>query len=151
MKAQVFCSAMLIVSAAHGSEGHADPRAIEACRASSATFVQVNECLPDAHVAFVVLDRFDDIYPPEAWPLKGKCIELNDANIAGALVCVTQALKAAAELKAAMPEGSSLDDPIFNAAMEDAHRKSLLTEIDTARKMFPERHVWGGTRYIPYR
>lgn len=142
---------LMTTSAAAASAGKADPRAVEACKAGGATFVQVSDCLPEAHVAVKMLDAFDSIYPAEAKPLKDKCLELNQDNISGAGTCVRQAVEAAVKLKATLPEGSSIDDPIFNAVSATDKQDALSKAMADAKNTFPDRMIWGGGMYHPYK
>ena len=127
-----------------------DPRAVEACQASGGTFVQINDCLPDAHVAVVGMDAFDDLYPPEAAAIKIRCSELNE-NVAAAFLCLTSAIDAAVELSAKLPAGSSLGDPIFDSVKSTDLKDALRDRTMKARELFPEKRIWGGGIYYPYK
>lgn len=126
-----------------------DKRAVEACQALGGTFVQINDCLPDAHVAVVGLDAFDELYPPEAVTIKATCAELNEA-VAAAFLCLTSAIDAAVELAAKLPEGSSLGDPVFDAVKSADLKAALRERMLKARESFPEKRIWGGGIYKPY-
>ncbi len=131
-------------------QGSVDPRAVEACQTEGGTFVQISECLPDAHVAVVMLDAFGEIYDDSAAPLAATCRELNK-TIAGAAICVVNAIKSAIELAAVLPEGSELNDPIFEAVRSTEHFEQLESVMADARKVFPDKMYWGGGTYFPYR
>jgi hypothetical protein len=129
----------------------ADPRALDACRATSETFVQIEECLPEAHVGFKVIDKFKEIYPAEALPLAAKCGELNDRPAAVA-ACITNAIEAALSLSASLPAGSSLNDPVFDSVNSPELLDQLQAAIEEARSEFPNRRAWGGAGlYYTYR
>lgn len=138
------------IECAYAQKNQADPRALEACKAKSGNFVEIADCLPDAHVAVKMLDAFAKLYPPAAAPLKDRCIELNKSDMAGAATCVSEAVRSAIKLKASIPEGSSLDDPVFNAVSDEKLEALLLDAGAKARQVFPE-HRWGITTYMPYR
>lgn len=135
---------------ATAQDASVDPRAIEACQASGGTFVQINDCLPDAHVAVIGMDAFGEIYPPEAETIKVRCSELNE-TIAGAFLCVTSAIDAAVELSAKLPAGSSLGDPVFDAVKSADLKSALRDRTMKARELFPEKRIWGGGIYYPYK
>lgn len=139
------------IGCAYAQKTQADPRALEACKAQSGNFVDIADCLPDAHVAVKMLDAFEKLYPPAAAPLKDRCVELNTGNISGAATCVSEAIRSAIGLKASMPEGSSLDDPIFNAVSDEKLETSLLDAEAKAKEDFPDKRIWGGTTYKRYR
>lgn len=139
------------VGCAYAQKNQADPRALEACKAQSGNFVDIADCLPDAHVAVKTLDAFEKLYPPAAAALKDRCIELNKPNISGAATCVSEAIRSAIGLKASMPEGASLDDPIFDAVSDEKLQTSLLDAIAEAQGAFPEQRMWGGNMYMRYR
>lgn len=130
--------------------GKVDPRAVEDCKKHSETFVQISDCVSDADVAFKTLDAFEAIYPAEAAQLKARCIELNTSGITGAATCVVEAISSAVSLAEALPPGTSLDDPIFNAVSDAKHEEKLKKVIETAREAFGRR-LWGGNAYQPYR
>lgn len=149
---RIFIASLLLTTAsAHAQNAATDPRALQACKAKSATFVQVADCLPEAHVGFKTLDAFETIYPPSALPLKAKCLELNPDDVGGASTCVTAAIQSAIKLSAAMPKGSTLDDPIFDAVADKALDAKLDKKIDAARADFPDQPIWGGNMYHPYK
>lgn len=127
----------------------ADPRALTECQQAGGTFVQINDCLPNAHVAFKTLDAFEAIYPSEAAPLMARCLELNERTTS-ASTCITTAIQSAIQLGNALPDGASLDDPVFNSISDEALLSELTAAIAEARQMFPERRVWGGGTYRPY-
>lgn len=135
---------------AASQETGVDPRAVEACQQEGGTFVQINECLPNAHVAIVALDAFDEIYPAEAAPIKTKCHELND-RVAGAFTCVRSAIQSAIDLAKLLPAGTTLDDPIFASVSSPDDLAALTSHIDEAKKVFPDKMYWGGEVYYPYR
>jgi hypothetical protein len=123
---------------------------LEACQSESQNFVEISECLPAAHVAIVVLDTFEVISPADAFPLKTRCQELN-TRVEAAASCVLDAVEAAISLKASLPPGASLDDPIFNATSNE----HLLAELTVAKKeaeeTFPAKTVWASGMFYPYR
>lgn len=141
------CALLSGIPSAADESTKADPRAVEACQRESETFVQVAECLPEAHVSVVALDAFSEIYPPEADNLKSRCVELND-TITGARACVTEAIKAAIGLKEV---GASLDDPLFIAVSSPDDWSALQSAIESAKSAFPDRGFWGMTSYMPFR
>lgn len=145
----VYACAALVASPALPSE--ADPRALEQCKATSPTFVQIAECLPDADVSFKTLDAFASIYPPAAAPLKDKCLELNKDDATGAATCVTAAIKSAIDLRQSLPSGSNIEDPVFNAVSDQSRSQKLDSVIKEARKVYPDKSLWGGNLYQPYR
>jgi hypothetical protein len=147
-------SALIIVVALASpisAQTKADPRAVDACKARSPTFVQVADCLPAAHVAIKTLDAFDSIYPATAQPLKAKCVERNPGNISGAWICVTEAVDKAVSLKQSLPAGASLDDPIFAAVANEDLAKKLQEAEKKAKSDFPKQTIWGGSMYFPYK
>lgn len=147
MAAQVILSGPSLGTSAQ--EG-ADPRAFEACQVAGATFVQIEACLPNAHVSFQVLDAFEQIYPTAALPIKSKCIDLN-TTILGASICLLGAIDAAISLSATMPAGASLPDPVFNSVKDADLRERLKATEQEARKLFPKQRSWGGGLYTSYR
>lgn len=149
----------LVLAIAIGSVGTApqavgrdsvDPRAVEACQSEGGTFVQISECLPDAHVAVVMLDAFDEVYGGAAAPLPARCRELNK-TMSGTAICVVNAIQSALELASVLPEGSELNDPIFEAVRSTAHFEQLESVMADARKVFPDKVYWGGGTYFPFR
>jgi hypothetical protein len=155
MRCFVILAAILAIciapaTAQSNAPARADPRAVESCKASSSTFVQLESCLPDAHVAFRTLDAFSEIYPPDAATLKTRCIELND-DVVGALACVTTAIEAAIRLKQSLPDGSALDDAVFHAVAEPALLVRLEQVEKEAKAAFPEKRMWGGGMYRQYK
>lgn len=133
------------------ANAEADARAVEVCKAGGKAFTEVAACLPDTDVAYRTLDAFSAIYPREAQPLKDRCIELNSENIAGAATCVNQAIKAALDLKVALPKGQTLDDSIFVSISDPELKTKLDAEIKKAQKLYPEKRIWGGNTYRPYK
>lgn len=131
--------------------GEADPRAIAACKSQSKTFVQLSECLPNAHVGIKLLDAFDRVYTSDAAHLKNTCIELNNDDASASATCVINAIEAALRLQAALPQGSTLDDPVFAAVADTGKFEKLKSERDIARQVFPDQRVWGGGTYHPYK
>ncbi|MHA4731175.1 hypothetical protein [Ensifer adhaerens] len=147
--------AILIVLAnvglAQAADEKADPRAVDYCKATTGTFVGVAECLPDAHVAVKTLDAFEKLYPAAAQTLREKCAERNKGNTVGTSVCVTEAIRAALDLKKALPTGSKLDDPVFEAVSDTALSEKLDQAREAAKAAFPNQRMWGGSSYMPYR
>lgn len=143
--------AAAVAAYSHPAAAETDPRAVEECKVTSATFVQISECVPIAHVAFRTMDAFQAIYPQEAQPLADRCRELNSDRIVGTEACVRTAIDAAVQLQASMPAGSAIEDPIFNAVRSDELRRKLSAEIQKARSDFPDIRLWGGGSYQPYR
>lgn len=129
----------------------ADLRALESCKKTSKVFTEIAKCLPDADVAVAVLDEFDRVFDTAAIPLKTKCIELNEDDVSGASTCVLNAIKDAVSLKLAMPKGSDIGDPIFDAVSNEALLQKLRDTENAARKKYPEVRLWGGGMYMPYR
>lgn len=152
MRTTLYWLVATIVAASQPAQAaNVDPRALEACKAQSTGFVEIANCLPDADVAIKVLDAFDKIYTPQAAPLKAKCIELNKDDIAAAETCVRTAIQSAVELKASLPEGSSLDDPVFQAVANETLAAELEAARQDARNNFPDKMMWGGAIYHPYK
>lgn len=147
LAAALFLAASSIPTAAQTA---VDPRAVQACQQEGGTFVQINECLPEAHVAVVALDAFDAIYPAEAAPVKAKCLELND-RMAAAGTCIRNAIQSAIDLAKVLPTGTELDDPIFAAIASPDDQSALNERIDDAKRLFPDKMFWGGGMYHPYR
>lgn len=141
-------AAVALSAPALGQEG-TDPRALEECSGGGATFVTIADCLPEAHVAFAIMDAFDEIYPSDAAPLKTKCAEIND-NTRSASICVMNAIDAAIKLKGQLPEGATLADPVFNAANDPELLEDLTEARNRARGAFPDQRSWGGGMYMPY-
>lgn len=152
MKLNIFIISALVILPINAAKAvTADERAVEACKKSSNTFVQVADCLPRAHVAYKMIDAFDTIYPAEAAPLKDRCIELNKNDISGAGTCISVAVKKAIELKSSLPENADVGDPIFNAVSNKDGYEKLQNVINAARDDFPEVSIWGGRRYYQYK
>jgi len=152
MRSLLFLPILLITAtaAATAQTATVDPRALEACQIESSNFVDIRSCLPDAHVAVKALDAFSTIYPSEAQQIRERCLELND-QVAGAMTCTVQAVKSAVELAALLPEGSALNDAVFEGARDPDHLVKLEAVIDEARALFPEKRMWGGGIYRQYR
>jgi hypothetical protein len=154
MRKTVVAIALAITSAgvaANAADEKADPRALEYCKATSGTFVSVAECLPNAHVSIKTMDTFERLYPPAAQPLRTKCAERNEGNIIAAATCVTEAVRAAIDLKDALPTGSHLDDPVFEAVSDPELREQLNEAESAAQATFPKVRVWGGSMYREYK
>jgi hypothetical protein len=128
----------------------ADPRAVEVCKKESPTFVQVAKCLPQADVSIRTLDAFDQLYPEAAKPLKQKCLELNKDSIAAAATCVDEAVESAVKLKSSLPEGTSLDDKVFEAVSDAKLAEKFEAEQEKARDRYPG-EMFGGLMYRAYR
>ena len=55
------------------------------------------------------------------------------------------------ELKGQLPEGAAIDDPLF-AVMADPAKLEIIDAAELeARKAFPDKTIWGGSFYKPYR
>lgn len=137
-------------SAAISAE-QADKRAVESCKQTSATFVQIADCLPDAHVAFKTIDAFEEIYGSEASALKDRCIELNKKDISGAASCISNAAKKAVDLKSSLPDGTDIGDSLFDAVSSKEKFDKLQEATKAARSAFPDKSLWGGGSYYPYK
>lgn len=142
---------LMMTGAVVAQERRADPRALEACKKQSEAFTKIAQCLPEADVSFQTLDAFSKLYPPDAQPLKDRCIELNKDSIAGAAACLTSAINDAIKLNASLPENSDLDDPIFQAVRDPSLRDQLQAVIQDARNAYPHTPIWGVTVYYPYK
>lgn len=154
LKIRLIFTALLVAGAtvapSPAQEVTADPRAMSSCQEAGGTFVQINSCLPDMHVAYVGLDAFQELYPPDAQPLRIRCAELNKAAT-GAFICVENAIESAIDLAKVMPKGSSLGDPVFDALTDSNLLSALEERTDQARALFPDKMVWGGGTYFPYK
>ena len=124
--------------------------AVEACKAISSTFTEVSECLPGMDVALASLAAFSEIYPAAAQPLKDRCLELNEHQI-GADSCVRKAIESALSLSDAMPDGSALDDPLFESIKSKADFERLEAARSEAKAKFPPNSGSGFVMYQPYR
>lgn len=146
--------AILIVSLAapaHAQSEKADPRAVDFCRSKASTFVAIAECLPNAHVAFKTLDAFESTYPQSAQPLRSTCAANNEGDVVGASICVVEAIDAAINLKKTLPDGTSLNDPIFDSVLDVTLQERLLEAQEAAKATFPDVRLWGGGLYHPYK
>lgn len=153
MKSKLLTAAALALASLSSSSAfaEADQRAVEACKAGGKAFTEIATCLPDADVAIKTLDAFSEIYPAEAAPLKTRCEELNPKDISAASTCVTSAIKSAMELKAALPSGTSIGDPIFDAVSDQERSDRLKEVVQKARSAYPDKMIWGGGLYHPYK
>ncbi|TPL06689.1 hypothetical protein [Mesorhizobium sp. B2-4-11] len=149
----LFWLAGLAVSclASQAISAEADPRALESCKKTSADFTAIAKCLPNADVAVAIFDEFDRTYDPAATPLKNKCIQLNGDDISGAATCTLSAISDAISLKASLPKGATIDDPIFSAVADERKQGRLLAAEKSARAKYPDVSLWGGNFYKPYR
>lgn len=150
MRKLLAVAALALTASASSAQEAADPRAVSSCQADGATFVQIAECIPDAHVAVKTLDAFDTLYSEQAAPLKTRCLELNEEKPAPSAVCVTSAISASLDLAKTLPEGTDLGDPVFDAVNDPVTFSSLQAEAAEARKLFPDKTFWGGTLYQKY-
>lgn len=148
---RIFLFAVMLVFgvASATAQEKADPRAVVACQEEGGSFVSISECLPSAHVAFAVLDAFDRLYAGDAKLLRQGCEERNK-KISGVSICVQSAIEAAIELSSRLPEGSSLNDPVFDAVRSPALYAQLVEAADLAKEAFPDQMIWGGGTYFPY-
>ncbi|OOG61990.1 hypothetical protein B0E45_31790 [Sinorhizobium sp. A49] len=142
---------MAITGSARAAGEKADPRALDYCKATTGTFVGVADCLPNAHLAVKTLDAFEKLYPEPAQALRTKCAERNEGNIIGTAACVTEAIRAALDLKEALPTGTTLDDPVFEAVSDSALSVKLDEAKESAKAVFPNGRAWGGSSYMPYK
>jgi hypothetical protein len=143
----VLLAAGLVPAFAQGPE--VDPRAFNACQEESENFTEIPECLRFAHVAVTSLDAFEEIYGPEAQPLKARCIEINP-TVQGAYSCVIDAAYSAVEVAQNMPAGTTIDDPIFEA-VRDPEAYQRLRQVEADQKALWPNAGWGGMPYFPYR
>lgn len=158
MKILGWAAVLLTITAGHSvaqeSGGKADPRAVAACQTDGAAFTTISKCVPAAHIAFALFDAFDEIYPPEAAPLKERCIQLNDGKgmndgVIGAPICIQKAIEDALSLSSALPAGSEIADPVFLALSDQGDFEELLKRRDEARRVFPE-FTGSAVMYMPY-
>ena len=133
------------------AQGKADPRAVAECSERHESFTQVERCLPDVHVGYIVLDAIADTYGPVGEQLSARCLELNDNKTDRASVCAGNAIEAAIRLAAKLPEGTSIDDPLFDALKDPVAYAEIQPAYEAAKEVFPEKRVWGGTMYTPLR
>lgn len=127
-----------------------DPRAVAECNARGGGYVKIKDCLPDVHVGYAVVDAFHNAFGEPGYPIKDRCIELNEAMTEKSATCMQEAVRAAVELKAQIPDGAIIDDPLF-AVMADAAKLEIINAAETeARKAFPDQTYWGGGFYKPY-
>ncbi|MGV0820239.1 hypothetical protein [Martelella sp. AMO21009] len=131
------------------AEQRVDPRAFEMCAARDSSFVKINDCLPDMHVAVITLDAVGKVYGPDAEVLIKRCRELNDDEI-GASTCALEAIDDAVELQSRLPEGAVLDDELFLLLADKAKLEQVEAAAKTARGAFPDKMFWGGSMYHPY-
>lgn len=152
MRNSIIAFAFLVAasSAAHSEAAKADPRAVDACQRSEAAFTAVADCIPDMDVAFAGLDAFDSAASDGAKPLKEACLELNK-DPRGAWVCIINATKKAVELKEMLPSGSEVSDPVFRAVSERSFSDLLVNAESEAQARYPNKGLWGGTPYFPYK
>ncbi|QIE46618.1 hypothetical protein G5B38_14410 [Pseudohalocynthiibacter aestuariivivens] len=131
----------------------ADPRAIQSCAQADPSFVAIEKCLPDADVAVRMLDLIatDAFFGAGGADLAQRCIALNDEKhgLTGAWACASNAIKAAIRLGRQLPEGTTLDDPLFTALNRPTLQEPLETAEDAARDRHPDKSFWGGTMYRP--
>lgn len=133
------------------AQGHStDPRAVEECRRAASDFAKIEECLPQTHISFAVLDAFDATYPEQAIGLRSRCSELND-TVTATRICVTDGIKKAISLSGMLPPGSDLDDPIFNAIKDQALFDHLEAVREEATSLFPDLPIMSGAiMFYPY-
>lgn len=125
----------------------ADPRAVEFCVEQDSNFVEVERCLPDAHVGYATLDAVEAIYGDAGLELSTRCKVVNDQDIVGAAVCAENAIESAIKLKSRLPAGATIPDPLFARLIDDKAFEDLEAATKTARGVFPEKRLWGGTMY----
>jgi len=126
-----------------------DPRAVEECARRGAGFVEINACLPVAHVAVITLDAIAEIFGPPSNPLIVRCKELNP-EIEAAAGCVTGALDSAVQLKKRLPEEARIPDPLFDPLADEEKVGAVRRFEEDARKSFPEITLWAPARFRPY-
>jgi hypothetical protein len=147
-----FLSVIILLSgltlSAH-AQNTADPRAVAECTDRGGSFVQINECLPEAHVAYAIFDSVPRVYGDAAKPLLDRCRELNE-EIEAAAACVSSAIDQAVQLQTKLPEGTSIPDPLFSVLADPAKAEAVEAAENEAQKAFPDQMFWGGTMYQPY-
>ena len=143
----------LLASAALQAQAGADPRALESCARDGASFVAIEKCLPDEHVAVTMLDAIgrDRVFGAAGATLAGQCLALNmdRHGYAGAWACASGAVKAALRLGTHLPAGTRLDDPLFEGLDNPDAARAMDEAERAAQGMFPEKTYWGGTMYRP--
>ncbi len=149
--ALVLASGALALAAGAQETPKVDPRAVDECNGRGGGYVEIKDCLPDVHVGYAIIDAFHNTFGTHGYPVKDRCLELNDNQSDKAGLCISEALRDAVELKAQLPEGATIDDPLF-AVMADAAKLEIIdAAVIEARKAFPGKRFWGGGFYKPYR
>ncbi|MEM9141225.1 MAG: hypothetical protein AAGB15_15460 [Pseudomonadota bacterium] len=138
-----------MLSATQALADVADERAVRFCVAKDANFVKVDDCLPDAHVAFASFDAIHQIYGDAGQDLTSRCLEVNKGDYVGAATCGRTAIEAAINLAAKLPAGTEIPDPLFKALKNPADMERLTSAIKSARAVFPDKQFWGGGMYRP--
>lgn len=126
----------------------ADPRAVAECTRLNATIVSINDCLPDAHVAVIVIDKLGEVYGDAGKSLMKQCLERNHGNMVGGKTCATEAIRAAVALAAKLPAGSVIPDPLYEGLRKPGDLAVLDAAEKAAQKTFPEKGLWGFTMYF---
>lgn len=127
-----------------------DPRAVVECNARGGGYVAIKDCLPNVHVGYAIIDTFHNAFGEVGYPVKDRCLELNDKMTDKGGVCMREAVSAAVELKAQLPEGAAIDDPLFAVMADPAKLEMIDAAKIEARKAFPDKTYWGATFYKPY-
>ena len=143
--------AFLLVGAVQADAQTADPRALAACQANDASFVQVEKCLPSADVGIKMLDAIAqaNTYGASGAELATRCIETNPNGPEQAWACARGAIDAALRLSKMLPDGAKLDDPLFEALIDPAISERLKAEESAYRQEYPNVSFWGMTMYYP--
>jgi hypothetical protein len=142
-------SSVFMLNAAAASD-KADPRAVVECSKGEVTFVQINECLPDGHVAFATTDAVAKAFGASGSELLSGCRKLNDGEI-GAAICARSAIQSAISLREKLPENSTINDPLFEALADVAKFGEVKKAEEAAKALFPDKMLWVGGLYHPYR
>jgi hypothetical protein len=137
---------LLAALAAMAADEKVDPRAVTECTARGGSFVQIKQCLPEVHVGVKVIDAFAATFEGKGLELSERCVALNSGKSEDAATCVTEALRAARELKAQLPEGSTIPDPLFAVLADEKKIDAVFAAEKAAREMFGQR-LWGGKMY----
>ncbi len=155
MRKTLFAAAGIMLSvnvaAAEEARPKIDPRAVAECNARGGGYVAIKDCLPDVHVGYAVVDAFHNAFGEAGYPVKDRCLELNDKMTDKSATCMREAVKDAVELKAQLPDGATIDDPMFAVMADPAKLAAVDAAESEARKAFPEKTFWGGGFYKPYK
>ena len=149
--AALACAATLIAGPVHAEGDVVDPRALDECEGRGGTFVAISDCLPDVHVAIRGIDAFKEVHGEAGLPLLDRCAELNDNESEPTLSCIRDAMEAALELAARLPEGREINDPLFAIIADQAASDAVEQAIKDARDAFPDVRFWGGGLFHQYR